>query len=321
MMRITMKMNWTVIELHHHHLTVHLLLLGFLVMFRLLRELLSGWVLILIANPEHSSSTTPSKMSNKQTQPRSPANPPPAPSLEFQSAGTTRGSMSNSSDQVNSTNLSQSNLQQNITSVTSPPKATSWLERAVQLVKGVKSQKNTSQQRDNRHEGDQGNRVSLGPIIAQERQEFQLPLRPLRLQSLSRNYISENMVTPQNDSVDTLPGPQIPLRDPFGQDIISRAGPAKMNAPQAVAKNAKEQEFPPSVSVSGLQRPRVHVSDTYLVHGSVSNNESVCSSSKAIFPRPQSLHRTFLSQPLKYVLLLCLQKPRQLQLKLLLLNL
>jgi hypothetical protein len=222
-------------------------------------------------NPEHSSSTTPSKMSNKLTQPRSPANPPPAPSLEFKSAGTTHCTLNH---QVNSTNPSQSNLQQNIPSVTSPPKATSWLERAVQLVRGVKSQKNTSQQSDDRHEGDQGNRVSLAPINAQQRQEIQVPRRPIRLQSLSRSNSSENLVTPQNDSLDTLPGPQIPLRDPFGQEIISQAGRAKISALQAVKKPAAGHEILPPNSVSGLQRPRIHVSDTDLVHGSVSNDES-----------------------------------------------
>jgi hypothetical protein len=224
-----------------------------------------------IANPKHSSSATPSKMSTKLTQPRSPANPPPAPSLEFKSAGTTHGTLNH---QVNSTNPSQSNLQQNIPSVTSPPKATSWLERAVQLVRGVKSQKNTSQQRDDRHEGDQGNRVSLGPILVQQRQEVQVPLRPLRLQSLSRNKSSEHMVTPQNDSLDTLLGPQVPLRDPFGQEIISKAGRAKISALQAVEKPAAGHEILPPNSVSGLQKPRIHVSDTDLVHGSVSNDES-----------------------------------------------
>jgi hypothetical protein len=214
-----------------------------------------------VANSEQLFSRSPSKISNKSTQPRSPANPPPAPSLDFQSVGTTRGPHNH---HISSTNISQLNSQQNITLVTSPPKAASWLEQAVQLVRGVKSNKNTSQQI---HEIDQGNRVSLAPISAQQRQEVQVPLRPLRLQSLSRNSSSEHNSTQQIDSLDTLPGPQIPLRDPFGQEIISRTGPAKMSALNAVSKTAKEHDFPQSYSVSGLQRPRVHVTDTDLVHG------------------------------------------------------
>ena len=226
-----------------------------------------------VMNSEHSSSATPSKMSNKLTQPRSPANPPPAPSLDFKSVGTTHGSQNNTNDKVNSTNPSQSNPQQNTPSVTSPPKATSWLERAVQLVRGVKSQKNTSQQSDDRHEDGQGNRVSLAPINAQQRQEVQVPLRPIRLQSLSRNNSSEHISTPQIDSGDTLPGPQIPLRDPFGREIMSQAGQAKLSALKAVEKPAAGHEILPPSSVSGLQRPRIHVSDTDLVHGSVSHDK------------------------------------------------
>lgn len=229
------------------------------------------------------SSLSPKKSSNIQSQPRSPANPPLAPTSHVISHSASNSGHPKS--QSVQTNQPQTN-QLHLASVSSPPKAASWLERAVQLVRGVKSQKNYTQRRELKHVETRGH-ISQNSIAAPQPEESQGPLRPLRLKSLSQNNGLEHLSIAQSSS-DSLPGPQLPLRDPFDHNIISRTGPATVSALLAAGKLKENGGVAPSGNVNnvgGLQKPRVYGSDTSLVRHASSDEINQITSDRS-FPPP-----------------------------------
>jgi len=184
------------------------------------------------AQSQRSSTASPAKGSSFQQQPRSPVNPPPAPS-SFVVNQSTRNLSDPKNHYVASTNQSLANEKHPL-SVSSPPKASSWLERAVQLVRGVKSQMQPSRLQDEKQIDKGGNRISLIPVTSQKTEEFQGPLRPIRLHSLGRINSSKQMSVGEHDSINSLPGPIMPLRDPFDRKAVSRDGLAQESALSAV---------------------------------------------------------------------------------------
>ena len=221
------------------------------------------------------SSLSPKNSSNIQSQPRSPANPPLAPTSHVISHLASNSGHPKS--QIVQTNQHQTN-QQHLASVSSPPKAASWLERAVQLVRGVKSQKHNSLQQEIKQVKTREGRVFHDSITASQNENLQGPLRPLRLKSLSHSNGSEHLLIAQGSS-DSLPGPQIPIRDPFDHKIVSQAGPATTSALLAAGKIKGNG--------GGLQKPRVYNSDTSLVRHASSDEMNQITSDRS-FPPPSS---------------------------------
>jgi hypothetical protein len=138
------------------------------------------------AQSQHSFTESPTKGSSIQQQPRSPVNPPPAPS-----SSAVNQSARNLSDPKNhyvaSTNQSLANehhpssVSSPPKAASSPPKAASWLERAVQLVRGVKSQMQSSRQQDEKQLDKEGNRILLAPVASKKTEErFQGPKKNWR---------------------------------------------------------------------------------------------------------------------------------------------
>jgi len=220
------------------------------------------------AQSQRSFPASPAKGSNIQQQPRSPVNPLPAPSSSAANQST-RNQIDSKNHYIASVNQSLAN-EQHLSSVSSPPKAASWLERAVQLVRGVKSQMQPSRQQDKKQMDNGRNCISLVPV-ASKITEFQGPLRPLRLQSLGRINTSEHTSVGQGDSKDSIPGPIIPMRDPFDHKAVSRDGLAKESALSAVGMKSDtnkggEEAFLFSNNDVGLPRHRMYAPETDHVH-------------------------------------------------------
>jgi len=210
------------------------------------------------AQPQRFSTESPTKGSSIRQQPRSPVIPPPAPSNPAVNQST-RNLSDPKNHYIASVNQSLAN-EQHPSSVTSPPKAASWLERAVQLVRGGKSHMQPSRQQDEKQIDKGGNCISFVHVHSQKSEEFQGPIRPLRLQSLGRIPRSENTSVGQGDSKDSLSGPIIPLRDPFDRKAVSRDDLAKESALSAVGMKSDIK------SGEGLRRHQTYASVTDHVH-------------------------------------------------------
>jgi hypothetical protein len=221
------------------------------------------------AQSQHSFTESPTKGSSIQQQPRSPVNPPPAP-LNTAVNQSTRNQIDSKNHYIASVNQSLAN-EQHSSSISSPPKAASWLERAVQLVRGVKSQMQTSRQQDEKQIDKGGNRISLVPVASKNtEEEFQGPLRPVRLQSLGRINSSEQMSVGQHDSTDSLPDPIMPLRNPIDRKAVCRDGLAKKTALSAVGMKSDTNIGGGASHFSnndvGLPRRRMYAPNTEHVH-------------------------------------------------------
>jgi hypothetical protein len=221
------------------------------------------------AQSQPSYLASPNKGSRIQQQPRSPVNPPPAPSSSAANQSTR-----DPSDPKNrypaSVNQSLAKEQHHL-SVPSPPKAASWLERAVQLVRGVKSQMQPFRQQDEKQIDKGGNHISLVSVASKKTEEFLGPLRPLRLQSLSQINSSEHMLVGQGDSSDSIPVPIIPLRDAFEHKVVSQVGLSKGSALSAGGmtsdvNSGREGASLHSMNAIGLLRRRAYATDLDHVH-------------------------------------------------------